>query len=333
MAGLRKLRGKYYVRLWIDGKEKLLPTGTGDKPTAEKHLKRLESQEIEIKQRIKTEIESLRRRLTIQDGVKKFLKSVGTERNLRRSTVYSYSLGVNDFYNALKGYVCFDCLPKESFAELTRYLQNRYNKTTVNIRLRSIRAMLRWLLEKELIDRLPFKVRQIKTDTRLPKYIKPDEMDQIYQHVINDDLRAIFRVYEFTGMRLGELANSERDGEFIVIRQSKSRRERIVPIPFDLIADYDRAKDLHYSGSWISHQFSRACRLAGVTGKTLHALRHTFALRKLIETNNISLVKELLGHSSVIVTEIYTKFPTAYLGQIFKERGINQAAIYDRINA
>ncbi len=43
-----------------------------------------------------------------------------------------------------------------------------------------------------------------------------------------------------------------------------------------------------------------------------------------MELNNISLVKELLGHSSVKVTEIYTQFPTEYLNEIFKDNQLNQ---------
>ena len=88
--------------------------------------------------------------------------------------------------------------------------------------------------------------------------------------------------------------------------------------------DYDIAKKYDLSPSRISHIFSDTCNKAGLKGKTLHCLRHTFALRKLMETNNISLVKELLGHSSVQVTEIYTQFPKSYLMQIFEQRQINK---------
>lgn len=46
-----------------------------------------------------------------------------------------------------------------------------------------------------------------------------------------------------------------------------------------------------------------------------------------METNNISIVRELLGHSSVKVTEIYTQFPREYLTQVFTERNINKTDI------
>ena len=50
---------------------------------------------------------------------------------------------------------------------------------------------------------------------------------------------------------------------------------------------------------------------------------YTFAYKKLLETNNIQFVRDLLGHSSVKVTEIYTQIPMEYLKQIFQDNGTN----------
>ena len=44
------------------------------------------------------------------------------------------------------------------------------------------------------------------------------------------------------------------------------------------------------------------------------------AYRKLIEMDNIQLVRDLLGHSSVVVTEIYTQMPLEYLKQIYEKK-------------
>jgi integrase len=324
MAGLRLLKNKFYIRVWIDGKEKLLPTGTANRRDAEIQRSKIERQEIEIKQKIRDEMDAIKNRLTIRAGIDYFLKNVGSERNLTDSTIKTYRLAVNDFFNSLGGLVYFGSIRRESYSELLNYLQSRYNPTTVNIRLRGIRAMLNFLADKGMILP-PFHVKQIKTDRHLPKFITPNEMDAIYKQVDDPKLLAAFRVYEVTGLRAGELFQSRLDGDFITVEKSKGRKERIIPIPFQNIKDYQDATTDPYSLSFISHSFSKACKAAGITGKTLHSLRHTFALRKLIETNNISLVKELLGHSSVTVTEIYTAFPVDFLTQIFKDRAINAA--------
>jgi len=293
MAGLRKLRNKYYIRIWIDGKEKLLPTGTTVKADAEKQLRRVKREEVEIKQRIRKEIYKLQNRLTIHDGIEYFINNVGKERNLQKTTIYTYNLAMNDFKNCFKGIEYFELLNKKHYSELLDYLQCRYNPTTINIRLRSIRVMLNFLFEKEMINKLPFRVKQIRVDQGLPKFILPDEMNRIYKAVNNKRLLSIFRVYEVTGMRLGELKHCRIEDEFIIIEKSKNRKERIIPIPIENIPDYETAKKCNISDSRISHIFSDICRQVGLKGKTLHCLRHTFALRKLLETNNISLVKEL----------------------------------------
>ena len=129
-------------------------------------------------------------------------------------------------------------------------------------------------------------------------------------------------------MRLGELKHSRIEGEFIIIEKSKNRKERIIPIPIENIPDYEIAKNCVISDSRISHIFSDICRQVGLKGKTLHCLRHTFALRKLLETNNISIVKELLGHCNVQVTEIYTQFPRDFLVQVFKDISIVDRFIF-----
>lgn len=333
MAGLRKLRGKFYIRVWIDGKEKLLPTGTSNRRDAEIQKTKIERQELEIKQRLRDQIDELKNRLTIKDGVDYFLKHVKPEHNITDSTVKTYRQASGDFVAALQSVIYFDSLTRLHYSDLLNYLQQRYNPTTVNIRLRGIRAMLNFLFEKNLIKQIPFRVKQIKTDRQLPKFITPDEMDKIYGQVTDDKLLATFRVYEATGMRLSELFKSKLKGDFITVEQTKGRRQRIIPIPADRIQDYLLATSEPYSAGFISRSFHDACKKSGLHGKTIHSLRHTFALRKLLETDNILLVKELLGHSSVKVTEIYTAIPADFLAQIFTQRAINQGLTDQRIQA
>lgn len=59
-------------------------------------------------------------------------------------------------------------------------------------------------------------------------------------------------------------------------------------------------------------------RVAHANGKTLHCFRHTFAVRKWQETGDIYKVKELLGHATVSVTEMYTRYPKEYIKKIME---------------
>ena len=54
-------------------------------------------------------------------------------------------------------------------------------------------------------------------------------------------------------------------------------------------------------------QFKKACRHLGIKGKTLHSLRHTYAVRRWAITGDIKMVSQEIGHSSVMMTEKYAK--------------------------
>jgi len=322
MASLRKLKGKWYVRIRYNGKEKLIPTYTSLRRDAEITLRKYQQNEQEVKLNLAQHL--LDSQITIKDCAKYFERNYKTEKGITQSTMDSYSLAIKDFQICFSGFKSINDLNNRHFPILVDYLQARYNETTVNIRLRGIRVFLNYLLEKDFIKSLPLKVKQIKTDKRSPKMLLPEELDKIYSLVEDEYLLSSFKVLEVTGMRVGELRNSHREGEFIVVEKSKSRKNRYIPIPPDYIRDYDKAKEANYTPGWISHSFSEFAKMAGITGKTAHSLRHTFAYRMLLETNNIQIVRDLLGHSSTVVTEIYTQMPTTYLKQVFKDRHINR---------
>jgi site-specific recombinase XerD len=87
-----------------------------------------------------------------------------------------------------------------------------------------------------------------------------------------------------------------------------------------MIDDYEIATHESYTPQYLSKEFLRFRRLAGVAdGKTLHSLRHTFAARALTETRNIQMVKQLMGHQDIHTTEIYLNFPIDYLKEVIGE--------------
>jgi site-specific recombinase XerD len=77
---------------------------------------------------------------------------------------------------------------------------------------------------------------------------------------------------------------------------------------------------VRYSLSYIEHQFKANCEAAKVSGKTIHSLRHTFALKSLLNGVDIYTLAQLLGHHSVTVTEIYLKFPQDFIKTIFNQK-------------
>ena len=326
MASLKKRGQKWYVRIRSNGLDKLIPTFTSIRRDAEIILRKYQLNEMEVKLHLAESL--LESRVTVESCIQFFNTHYQVEKSIQDSTRKLFWYALQDFQECYNSNTIIRNLKKSDYALLVSYLKRKYNDTTANIRLRGIRTFLNYLLEKDMIKILPFPVKQIKTDKAPPKMITPEEMDLIYAEIKDTVLLSSYKVLEVTGMRVGELKNSRRDGEFIIVEKSKARKKRYIPIPVEYIQDYDTATESIYSDSWLSHSFTKASKQAGVKGKTAHSLRHTFAYRMLLETDNIQLVRDMLGHSSTAVTEIYTQIPTDYLKQVFTDKNINKNTHY-----
>jgi integrase/recombinase XerD len=331
------------VQVTVDGKTKArhFTTGSKDKRAAKRFQKDFEqTKEPDIKAELVRSIrypESKADEFPIKEAVQTFLKNIQSERGITDSTLDVYKLALNDFSHCFRNKTSIQELGKDDYFVLLKYFETKkklsqksvqnktkpdfldenLSKTTINIRLRGIRAFLYWAVEREIIDRMPFKVRQIKTDESLPKYISPTEFQAILANQSNENLRAIFTLYYETGIRLSEIYHSQLNGDHITIIQSKSRKQRIIPVNPVL---YQQALAVRYSPSYIAHSFKKSCEAANVTGKTIHSLRHTFALKSLLNGVDIYTLAKLLGHHSVKVTEIYLEFPKDFIKTIFRQK-------------
>lgn len=321
MASLKKRGQKWYVRIRSNGLDKLIPTYTGIKRDAEIILRKYQLNEDEVKFRLAESL--LESRVTIENCIQFFDSNYQTEKGIANSTKKSYCLAVRDFENCFASKRSINSLQKSDLSLLVSYLKNRYDETTVHIRLRGIRLFLNYLLEKDMIKTLPFHVK-LKADNSPPKMITPEELDLIYAEVTDPVLLSSYKVLEVTGMRVGELKNSRKDGEFIIVEDGKTGK-RYIPFPIEYTQDYEKATESVYSDSWLSRSFTKAKNKAGLKKKiTTHCLRHTFAYRMLLETDNIQLVRDILGHTKISMTEAYTKIPKEYVKQVYKEKLFNK---------
>lgn len=335
-------KGNFQIRLVLPNSKKIksFSTGTKNHKEAEKILNRVNTIErlakaengaiIALYNDLKGDnglVESVNKelgieyRITLLSAVNDYLEDC--KLRVSMNTVKSYKLALRDLCCALPKSTRLSELSKTDYSIILCYLKDRFNDTTVNIRLRGIRAFLLWLVENDFLEKLPFKVKQIKLKERLPKFLTPEELKAIYSNVSDPILLSIYKVYEGTGMRLSELQTSKLEGNFIRVI-GKGNKERLIPLPISLHSDYQIAMAANYKTERISRGFTNAVRNAKIQGnKSLHSLRHTYALIKLVELGEKHLVQELLGHSSVTVTEVYTKFPKDYLKEVLNIKKIN----------
>ncbi|MBU1682894.1 site-specific integrase [Patescibacteria group bacterium] len=325
MASLSRLRGKYYARVYLrkDGryKEKLISLHTDDEYIAKDRIKEVQRQEKKIKRGLAEDLSIFKKKHPLKPLNKRYIRECKSRLSPRTVTVYETALAL--LCKALPNHHIED-FQKSDYNTILNFLKTSYNLTSVNIYLRAIKTFLLWTIERDYLSRMPLTIKQVSLEKSLPKFFSPAELGKIYKQILdskNEELYSIIKVYENTGMRLRELFNSRRVGNYIHISKTKGKKERIVPLPEEILADFEIARKTKHGASWITHKFSKACTDAAIApGKSLHSLRHTYALKSLLKYGNAYIVKELLGHTNVATTEIYLKFPIDYLKQVFEQK-------------
>jgi integrase/recombinase XerD len=163
------------------------------------------------------------------------------------------------------------------------------------------------------------------------------EIKAILEAPINLKHRAMISLIYACGLRRSELLNLtlkdiHSDRNLLFIRQSKGKKDRVVPISMKLIAmlrDYYKAfkpKTWLFEGQLAGEKYSeRSIQLvlnqsvskAKINKQvSLHWLRHSYATHLLESGTDLRYIQELLGHSSSKTTEIYTHVSTRNLQQI-----------------
>ena len=321
---LRKIRGFFYIRERNPGqKEKITSTRTRSRKEAEIALERYNQEREARENGYQGDYSGMSP--TLRQTSDLFLEDC-TRNGLRQETLRSYTFSLDNFSRVFPYSLQVSYLSNEVIRQFTDHLKHSGIKgkraaTSVNVNLRSVRVFLNWLYERRFISH-KIKIKQIKVNQKKLKILTPDELKKIYNLIDDQKLLATFRVYEHTGMRLGELHTCEKEGKYIriIAETAKGRSERIVPLPDEIRDDFELATTNPYLPNRITKQFTKYRKLACVAeGKSLHSLRHTFAARTLISQKNPYLVKTLLGHKSITTTEIYLQFPEGYLKDILSE--------------
>ena len=232
---------------------------------------------------------------------------------------------------------------------LAQLKDHKMTPRSINRKISALNSFYKHLLRNSLVDKNPVKqLHALRLPERLPIYMKESETEQMMQEIQFDEgfngftERLVCDLLYQTGMRRSELVQlKEKDIEWSLqqIRiLGKGNKERLVPVNPHLLSDIkdylqEKKKLDHYDDNhllvlqsgeplYAGYVYRVVKRYINMTStlkkKSPHVLRHTFATHLLNNGANIQAIKDLLGHSSLAATQVYTHNNIDKLKEIHK---------------
>lgn len=199
------------------------------------------------------------------------------------------------------------------------HLKNQRNSNgTVNRKLSALSKVLKYAMQSEALDKLPYIPRQKESQGRL-RFLTKGEEDTLIELIAiqwsDHDLFECCAVLLDTGMRCGELLKLEgkdvRNGQ-VTIWDTKNGKEHTIPLTKRAstiiqkrISEYGAGKLFPTPYDALQKRFSRAVEHLQLEDVSLHTLRHTFASRLVQRGIPIQTVSKLLNHSTIQMTMRY----------------------------
>ncbi|MCG2867856.1 MAG: tyrosine-type recombinase/integrase [Candidatus Nanopusillus acidilobi] len=206
-------------------------------------------------------------------------------------------------------------------------VKKKLDSNSLRLYVRALSSFLKFLDNENLAKQ----IKAPKVDKRLPKFITYDELNRLLENADNYRDKLIIKFLFYTGVRVSELIKIKKSDiifeEGFVKVYGKGGKERIVPIPKELLnelKDYINKINTENIFPLSSRQVERIikniAKKAGIDKKvTPHVLRHSLATTLLSKGVDIRYIQEILGHSSLNITQIYTHVVPNQLKEIYQK--------------
>ncbi len=282
--------------------------------------------------------------------IEKFIESLKSERNYSNYTIKNYKIDLIDLEKFLKK----NKRPTNKVDRLTAReflyeLQKKYSRRSLARKISACRSFFRFLIREKLTSKNPFElIKTPKLQKRLPNFLYEDEMNKLLKEINTTTPKGLrdrgilellygagIRVSEIVGLNLSDL---DLDSEEIRVF-GKGSKERIVLIGKYAITSLNtyiksgrnillgkkrsRALFLGKRGTRLTQRsvermIKAAAKKCGLLKKvTPHTIRHTFATHLLSHGADLRTVQELLGHTSLSTTQVYTHVTKEKLKSVY----------------
>lgn len=279
----------------------------------------------------------------ISQSLGKYLDFLDVERGLSQNTIDAYNRDLNDFLNFC-GETDLNKIQRTIINSYVRTLhEKKYSPTSIMRKIASLRGFFKWANANEIIKTNPtLTLEQPKVPQKLPKVVSVQDIEEILSQNLNKVERVIVELLYGCGLRVSELVNLkindyDLNGKFLECT-GKGSKDRLVPLgnkAISAIKDYMPEREyliqkykLDTKNLLVNDRGKNISRQEIYTfihnhGKILHkaisphTLRHSFATHLLENGADLRVVQELLGHSDVSTTQLYTHVSKKHLKEVY----------------
>lgn len=274
-------------------------------------------------------------------SILEYINYIKIEKNLSDNTIKNYQIDLNQYQVYLSdksGLEEPENIKKEHIRSYLGWLkEHNYAERSIARKITTIKNFHTYLIKEKITSNNPSQdIASPKLRKSLPKVLSIEEVDKLLSFDLNDAFsyrnRAMIELLYGTGIRVSELVNlklTDYNKEMSVIRCfGKGKKERIIPLndiatkvmseyleiyrPSLLKGYFTDAIFLNNHGKQITRQgffliLKKLAKEQGInTDFSPHTLRHSFATHLLSGGADLRSIQELLGHSDISTTQIYT---------------------------
>jgi integrase/recombinase XerD len=246
-----------------------------------------------------------------------FLEYLQINKGVSKNTYAAYKRDLLQFEEFIKKSII-----EADNMDIISFLSSINNKRSLNRKLSAINSFFDFAYKRGWSD-TKHKIKQAKIPKTLPKFLTKEEIMSVVESInIKSwfDLRdkALILFIYATGLRISEVLNtklSDIENGWVKVTMAKGEKQRVVPIAktaLDAIDEYLKKRSCLSEYLFVNKNCKPLSRISAfnITKKYLnvspHVLRHSFATALVLGGADLRVVQELLGHSSLNTTQIYT---------------------------
>ena len=282
-----------------------------------------------------------------------FLKYIQFEKRSSEHTLTAYRIDMKQFTEYLQKSYDFSHPQLADFQMIRSWIvsmaEKKVENRSINRKIATLRTFYKFLLKKKIIEKDPmFKVSALKTGKSIPSFVRESELDTLLDDVqFSEDFsgvrdKLVLELLYGTGMRLSEMINlKEQDIDAykrVLMVLGKRNKQRVIPINEQLLLLIQQYKEFKVSEKLVNEylivtdkgeqcypvMIQRLTKkylslVTTLNKKSPHILRHSYATHLLNKGADLNAIKDLLGHSSLSATQVYTHNSMEKIKKIYEQ--------------